>query len=88
VLIAYDSRMRKRLWSYLTVIGGAALAGALVESPAWAVGLGEARRGFGTGILRGAVLLCCLIVVGLVALGVVLGVTISRNRGRRRGPGD
>ena len=28
--------MSKRLWRYLTVVGGAALAGALVESPAWA----------------------------------------------------
>jgi hypothetical protein len=77
--------MTKRLWGYLMVISGTALAGVLVESPAWAGGMVEARRGFG--ILRGAGLICCLVVVGLVALGVVIGLAFSR-RGRNRGPGD
>jgi hypothetical protein len=77
--------MTKRLWGYLTVIGGAALAGALVESPAWAGPLIEARRGIG--IFRGLGLICCLVVVGLVVLGVFIGMAVSR-RGRRRGPDD
>jgi hypothetical protein len=81
---AYDGFMTKRLWGYLTVISGMALAGVLVESPAWAGGLVEARRGIG--IFRGLGLVCCLVVVGLVALGVVIGLAFSR-RGRGRGPG-
>jgi hypothetical protein len=78
--------MTKRLWGYVMVVSGTALAGVLVESPAWAGGLVEARRG-GFGILRGLGLICCLVVVGLVALGVVIGLAFSR-RGRNRGPGD
>jgi len=77
--------MTKRLWGYLMVVGGTALAGVLVESPAWAGGVVEARRGFG--IARGLGLICCLIVVGLVGLGVVIGLAVSRGR-RGRGPGD
>ena len=82
---AYDGVMTKRLWGYLMVISGTALAGVLVESAAWAGPMVEARRGFG--VLRGLGLLCCLVVVGLVALGVVIGLAFSR-RGRGRGPGD
>jgi hypothetical protein len=78
--------MSTRLWRYLTVVGGAALAGALVESPAWAGSLDLARRSTGYGIFRGLGLLCCLIVLGLVAIGVVIGLMVGR--GRRRGPGD
>ena len=77
--------MTKRLWGYLRVVGGTALAGVLVESPAWAGGVVEARRGFG--IARGLGLICCLVVVGLVGLGVVIGLAVSR-RGRGRGSGD
>ncbi len=79
--------MSKRLWRYLTVVGGAALAGALVESPAWAQGLIEARRSVGFSIFRGLGLLCCVIVLGLVAIGVVIGLMVGRGR-RRRGSGD
>jgi len=79
--------MSKRLWRYLTVVGGAALAGALVERPAWAHGLIEARRSVGFSIFRGLGLLCCVIVLGLVAIGVVIGLLVGRGR-RRRGPGD
>ncbi len=77
--------MSRRLWRYLSVIGGAALAGVLVESPAWAGSVEAARRGFG--IFRGLGLLCCLIVVGLVVLGVFIGMAVSR-RGRGPGPGQ
>jgi len=76
--------MSKRLWGYLTVIAGSALAGALVASPAWAAEMVQARRGIGIGGTLG--LICCLFVVGLVGIGVFIGVAISRRR--RRGPGD
>ena len=79
--------MSKRLWRYLTVVGGAALAGALVESPAWAHGLVEGRRSIGFSIFRGLGLLCCVIVVILVGAGVLIGMLVGRGR-RRRGPGD
>jgi hypothetical protein len=83
--------MSKRLWRYLTVIGAAALAGALVESPAWAHGLVEARRSVGFSVFRGLGLLCCLVVVILVGIGVLIGALIGRGRRRRSpgpGPGD
>jgi hypothetical protein len=80
--------MSKRLWGYLTVAAGAALAGTLVESPAWAGGVEAARRGLGGSLFRGLGLLCCLVVVGLVAIGLVIGLLIGRGRRRRRGPGD
>ena len=76
----------RRLWRYLMVFGGAALAGALAESPAWAGTVDLARRSVGFSIFRGIGLLCCLVVVGLVAIGVVIGLVVGR--GRRRGPGD
>jgi hypothetical protein len=77
--------MSKRLWGYLSVICGVALAGTLVESPAWAEGLEAARSRGGFGLLRGIGLLCCLIVVALVVLGVGIGLAIGRRR--RGGPG-
>ena len=75
--------MSTRLWRYLSVIAGGALAGSVVASPAWAAGLAQARRGFSIGGTLG--LLCCAVVVGLVAVGVVIGLMVSRGR-RRGGP--
>jgi len=83
----YHDRMSKRLWRYLIVVSGAALAGAVAESPAWAHGLVEARRSVGFGIFRGLGLLCCIVVVVLVGSGVLIGMLVGRGR-RRRGPGD
>jgi hypothetical protein len=83
---AYDGGMSKRLWRYLMVVGGAALAGALAESPAWAHSLVEARRSAGFGIFRGLGLLCCIVIVVLVGIGVLIGMMVGRRRGR--GPGD
>jgi hypothetical protein len=74
--------MSTRLWRYLTVVAGGALVGALVAAPAWAAGLDTARRGFGIGRTLG--LFCCLVVVGLVVVGVLIGLMVSR---RRRGGG-
>jgi hypothetical protein len=71
------------MWRYLTVIALGALAGSLVSAPAWAAGLGEARRGFGVGSALG--LVCCLVVAGLIAIGLVIGLTVGR---RRRGSGS
>jgi hypothetical protein len=71
------------MWRYLTVVAGGALAGSLLAVPAWAAGLGEARRGYGIGSALG--LFCCAVVVGLIAIGLVIGLLIGRGR-RRRGP--
>jgi hypothetical protein len=76
--------MSTRLWRYLSVIAGGALAGSLVSAPAWAAGLGEARRGVGIGGALGTI--CCLVVVVLVGIGLVIGLLIGRRR--RRGPSD
>jgi hypothetical protein len=73
--------MSMRLRGYLAFVLGAGLSGALVASPAWAAGLEETRRGFGIG--RSLVLLCCLVVVGLVVVGVLIGLMISRSRRNR-----
>ena len=74
------------MWRYLSVIAGGALAGSLVAAPAWAAGLYEARRGFGAG--NALVLVCCLVVAALIAIGVVIGLFVSRGRRRGGGPSD
>ncbi|HEV7899564.1 MAG TPA: hypothetical protein VGP31_17160 [Planosporangium sp.] len=72
--------MSMRPRTYLAAVVGTTLVGTLVASPAWAAGLAEARRGFGIGRALG--LVCCLVVVGLVAVGLVIGLMVGR---RRRG---
>jgi hypothetical protein len=64
------------------VIAGGALVGSMAAGPAWAAGLGMTRRGLGIGGTLG--LICCLVVVGLIAVGVMIGVAVSRRR--RGGP--
>jgi hypothetical protein len=71
--------MSTRLWRYLTVIAGGALVGSFVAGPAWAAGLGQDRRGLGIGSTLG--LFCCLVVAGLVGIGLVIGLLINRRRG-------
>jgi hypothetical protein len=73
--------MMMRLWRCVTVVAGGALAGSLVADPAWAAGLEQSRRG--TGIVGTLLLVCCLMVAGLVAVGVVIGLLINRRRGGR-----
>jgi hypothetical protein len=64
------------------VIAGGALVGLMAADPAWAAGLGMTRRGLGIGGTLG--LICCLVVVGLIAVGVMIGMAVSRRR--RGGP--
>jgi hypothetical protein len=64
------------------VIAGGVLVGLMATDPAWAAGLGTTRRGLGIGGTLG--LICCLAVVGLIAVGVVIGMAVSRRR--RGGP--
>ncbi|GIG58530.1 hypothetical protein Lfu02_29020 [Longispora fulva] len=63
--------------SGVAAVGGL-FAGALVAGPAWADGLEESRRGMGA--IRGVGLVCCLVVVGLVVLGALIGISVTRKR--------
>ncbi|WP_412540616.1 hypothetical protein R8Z50_33260 [Longispora sp. K20-0274] len=71
--------MMRRVRSGAAALGGV-FVGALEAGPAWAAGLEEARRG--RGIVSSFGLICCLVVVGLIALGAVIGISATRKRRR------
>ncbi len=80
--------MTRQMWWRLAALvsatlGGGASAGMAV-SPAWAGGPAQAARIRTSGV---GSLLCCLLVIAVIAAGIYLAVRASRNRRDGGGPG-